>query len=106
MNRVPRYIYFMKPKGFAGPIKIGCSYIPASRLLALSFWSPFELEIIAVAPGGFDVERSLHERFAEQRGKYEWFKETPELLDLVDALKRGELLVDIHPARVPLQVAA
>lgn len=84
-----RYIYFLKPQGLDGPIKIGCSYRPVSRLLALSQWSPFLLEVIAVAPGGFDTERALHERFADELLHHEWFHASPRLSAVCAALKRN-----------------
>lgn len=31
----PTFVYFIKPKGRKGPIKIGCSNAPADRLMAL-----------------------------------------------------------------------
>jgi hypothetical protein len=31
-----QYVYFIKPIGLSGPIKIGCSYIPANRLINLT----------------------------------------------------------------------
>lgn len=85
----PRYIYFMRPVGMDGPIKIGCSYRPASRLIALAVWSPFPLEIIAVAPGDFGTERALHERFAAELFHNEWFHASPRLKAVCAALKQN-----------------
>lgn len=84
-----RSIYFMKPVALAGPIKIGCSYLPNSRLVALSVWSPFELEIIASVPGDFTLERKLHNLFAESRTHREWFRPTKALLSGIAALRAG-----------------
>lgn len=52
-----RRVYFIKPVGLAGPIKIGCSYSPEKRRSALDCWSPFALEIIAQIDGGANLER-------------------------------------------------
>lgn len=84
-----RYIYFIRPIGADGRIKIGCSYKPVSRLLALSFWSPFKLEIVGVGRGSFDVERLLHDHFADDRLHSEWFRSSPELLAVIDLMGRG-----------------
>lgn len=35
------HVYFIKPIGMDGPIKIGCSDKPARRLITLAAWSPF-----------------------------------------------------------------
>ena len=45
--RQQRYVYFIKPVGMEGPIKIGCSIMPTERLEGLAVWSPFPLEIVA-----------------------------------------------------------
>ncbi len=84
-----RYIYFAKPKDLDGPIKIGCSYRPAARLVALAIWSPFPLEIIAVAPGDFATERALHERFADELFHNEWFHASPRLRAVCAALRQN-----------------
>lgn len=87
-----RYVYFARPVGADGRIKIGCSYKPASRLVALSVWCAYPVEIVAVAAGGFDVERSLHSYFAADRLHREWFRSSPELLFVIDQMSRGRTL--------------
>lgn len=49
-----RYVYFLRPAGQDGPVKIGCSTAPQSRLEQYMSWAPFPLEIVATVPGGFD----------------------------------------------------
>lgn len=71
------YLYFIKPVGMDGPIKIGYSRIPRGRLLALSAWSPFALEIVGVASGGSKEETFLHRRFANLHTHREWFNSSP-----------------------------
>lgn len=97
MNTCPRYIYFMKPEGMDGPIKVGCSSKPARRLVGLSVWSPFPLEIIAVAPGDLSTEKMIHDHYAEERWHHEWFHASPRLLAAVTALKRGATLAQAMP---------
>lgn len=84
------YIYFMKPVGMDGPIKIGCSYLPERRLSTLATWSPFKLEIITTIAGGQRLERNIHECFADFHSHREWFRAGQRLLDAISRLKAGE----------------
>lgn len=57
-------IYFIRPVGQRGPIKIGCSYLPLDRLRGLCQWSPLPLEVVATCDGQHHgVERRLHLMF-------------------------------------------
>ena len=88
------YVYFLRSTCSEGRIKIGCSYKPVNRLLALSVWAQYPCEIMAVAPGGFDVERALHSYFAADRLHREWFRSSPELLFVIDQMAKGKTLAD------------
>lgn len=77
-------VYFLRPKGQAGPIKIGCSAKPISRLRAVEIWSPVELELIGSVPGSHNSETAIHYHFGDLRLHGEWFTATPELLAFVD----------------------
>lgn len=88
------FIYFVKPIGADGPIKIGCSRAPEGRLAQFLAWSPSPLEIIATTAGDFSLEQNLHECFADAHLHHEWFRATPGLLRLIDALRAGSLLSD------------
>lgn len=79
-----KLIYFMRPVGHIGPIKIGCSRMPQERLEALSIVSPLKLEIVATAPGAHADERRLHGMFQAHWLHHEWFGASKELLALVD----------------------
>lgn len=96
-NYIGRYIYFIRPEGMQGPIKIGCSNKPARRLIALSVWSPYPLEIIAVAPGDLTLEKRVHEYFAAERWHHEWFLASPRLLTACELLKRNVPLFEAIP---------
>lgn len=72
-------VYFVKPVGLDGPIKIGCSDVPANRLLALGAWSPFPLELIGSVPGVMTDESFMHQCFADTHSHREWFHFTPAL---------------------------
>jgi hypothetical protein len=82
-------IYFIKPKGMAGPIKIGCSDKPALRLYAQMVASPFPLEIMVSIPGDRNLERNLHECFADCHSHCEWFHPNKRLIDGIAALQAG-----------------
>jgi hypothetical protein len=83
------YVYFIKPIGQDGPIKIGCSHTPKRRLAELMVWSPSILEIVTVTPGDIKTEMSIHARFHEARLHGEWFQPCTDLLALIEGLKRG-----------------
>lgn len=72
-------VYFAKPVGLDGPIKIGCSDVPADRLIALGAWSPFPLELIGFVPGKMVDESFMHQCFADIHSHREWFHFTPAL---------------------------
>lgn len=82
-----RYVYFAQTvEPTDGRVKIGCSYQPASRLIALAVWSAYPIKIVAVAPGDFSTERRLHEFFAADRLHNEWFRCSPALLTVMKLL--------------------
>lgn len=85
-RHTPRSLYFMKPVGLEGPIKIGCSSLPDTRLEFYAGYSPIPLEIVGIVAGTIDDERFLHSRFAHLRSHREWFHSTPELREAVAGL--------------------
>lgn len=62
-----------------GPIKIGVSINPVSRLRALQTGYPFKLDILALVAGGGRYEGDYHAMFAEHRLHGEWFARVPEI---------------------------
>lgn len=97
-----KLVYFIKPVGMNGPIKIGCSRLPEQRLESLTIWSPFPLEIAAAIPGSFRLEINIHDCFADDILHHEWFRATPRLLALIAALNRGipiERAIDLNDRR-------
>lgn len=89
MTTSSAYVYFAKPIGMDGPVKIGCSNNSIKRLKSLATWSPFPLEIVAVVPGGFHLERNIHDCFACSHSHREWFHPSPRLTEAMNALSRG-----------------
>lgn len=76
---VEGYVYFIKPIGLDGPIKIGWAVDPERRLRDMATGSPFPLEIIGVVRGEMSDERALHRHFDAFRYHREWFLYSPAL---------------------------
>lgn len=69
-----------------GPfVKIGMAVDVETRFRTLLASNPFDLEMVAILPGGRAVERALHLRFAAQRHRDEWFREEGELAAWITA---------------------
>jgi hypothetical protein len=92
-----KFVYFIKPVGMAGPIKIGCAMDLARRLNVLEACSPFLLEVAASVSGGLRLERQLHAYFAAIRVHREWFRAAPDLLDLIKQIRNGANIEDVIP---------
>lgn len=79
-------VYFIRA-GEAGAIKIGTTRgNPHARLRDLQTGNPEPLVLLAVMPGGPDVERGLHDRFVDSRLTGEWFRPTERLLGFVEGV--------------------
>lgn len=90
-------VYFIRPIGMKGPIKIGCSVSPDRRRSTLETWSPFPLEIVAEIDGSFELERRFHALFAEWHQGREWFLWTVRLQQVIDAINAGIFDLDSLP---------
>lgn len=90
------WVYFVKPIGMPGPIKIGCSAMPRHRLSQLNSWAAFPLEIICRIPGDYDAERRFHARLQADWSHSEWFHPTPDVLAVVESAKLG-VIPDTSP---------
>jgi hypothetical protein len=83
------FVYFIRPKGMLGPVKIGYSWCPKQRLYELAAWSPFPLEIVFSIEAKPELERKLHRRFYESHLHREWFSPTADVVRAVQALEAG-----------------
>jgi len=83
------FIYFLRPVGLIGPVKIGSSWEPISRMRSLMALSPFPLEVITTAKGNRDMERKVHNCFADAHSHCEWFHPVPRLLAAIEKIKAG-----------------
>lgn len=88
-------VYFIRPVGAEGPVKIGYSRLPPKRLAEISTWAPVPLEIAATVPGGANLERNLHNCFADQHSHREWFHASPRLSGLIASLAGGAELSSV-----------
>jgi hypothetical protein len=76
-------VYYIR---FGDGIKIGTTHNLAQRLS--SFCVP-AAAVLAVEPGGFELERSRHEFFADSRiGRTEVFQDSPKLQRHIEAVKK------------------
>lgn len=103
-----RRVYFIRRADNTGPIKIGCSSCPSARAKQLGFDMRTSFKVLAEVPAGLEVERELHDRFAQDRvkmdcdwdrpyplpGKTEWFEESEALLSVIADVKCGRLKVN------------
>jgi hypothetical protein len=83
-------IYFVKPIGLAGPIKIGHAKYWDVRGPNLQTWSPLPLECIALIDGDVALERRFHALFQECRSHGEWFHPVPRLLTVIEQIAHGD----------------
>lgn len=75
------WVYFMRRENL---IKIGTTGDLKRRAAALN------AAVIAKTPGSYSEEARLHKRFAKLRHHGEWFEPSPELLELINELRRAE----------------
>ncbi|MBZ9894213.1 GIY-YIG nuclease family protein [Mesorhizobium sp. BR1-1-6] len=87
--RFYQHVYFIKPVGMAGPVKIGCTIDVNKRLSEMQKSSPLPLELAAFVPGGLGLERKLHAYFQRQHSHGEWFHWSFELTALIQKIRDG-----------------
>lgn len=83
------HVYFIKPIGIPGPVKIGHSSVPLIRLAQIEVWSPLPLEIIGVVAGDLRMEGGLHALLREHHSHGEWFRPTKPVLSTIDCILSG-----------------
>lgn len=89
-------VYFVqqfRPDG-RGDIKIGRTASLKRRVADLNIGSSAHLSILGTVPGDEATERRLHERFAADRLRGEWFRASDELL--------GFILNEATPPKLPV----
>lgn len=93
MKRKVGLIYFVKPKGLKGPIKIGFSYKPTERLSCMQGSSPWPLEIIGTVSGTIHDERFLHRCFPSLHSHGEWFRWSSDLARTVEQVLQAGIAI-------------
>jgi hypothetical protein len=93
-----RWVYFISDG--VGHVKIGYSVDVQTRLREIQAHNAFPLTVLAVLKGGSEVERALHERFAEHRVRGEWFRLAPEIIEYLRGLPKP------RPRKPPTDVRA
>lgn len=96
--RIPARVYFIRPVGAEGPVKIGCSQLPHNRLAMLSAWSPVPLEIVATIVGQEELERRFHAAFVSSWSHGEWFHASVELTSVIRQVAAGTFDIESLPA--------
>ncbi len=91
-------VYFMRPVGCEGPVKIGFSRLPDTRLAIYMKWSPFDLEIAASIPCDQRDELRFHAAFAAHHMHHEWFAAAPEISATIEAIRNGTFCLESLPA--------
>ncbi len=73
----------------SGPVKIGFSTSPMTRLNALQTSTPRKLSLLASAAGGIEEESFAHKYFSGVRKQGEWFRRSAEIKKFIDYLNGG-----------------
>jgi len=88
------FIYFIKPVGMDGPVKIGWSVNPMSRVSEFMTYSPFPLELVFSMPGTRELDWNLHDCFFDLHSHREWFFADERLTSFIQKLIDGMPLAD------------
>lgn len=88
-------VYFARPIGMIGPIKIGHTIKPRERLPQIAAWSPFPLEFAYVEESPSSLEGRLHKCFADCHSHLEWFHPVPRLVDAIKELQSGKIIREV-----------
>jgi len=79
-------VYFIQV-GCDGPIKIGRSISPLTRLATLQTGHSQILRLLVTTPGGDELEHALHEKLGLHRIRGEWFAPHADVLAQIAAYK-------------------
>ncbi len=74
-------VYLVQVGDQKGPVKIGHGRNPLRRLVNLQLGSPEPLTLLGTFPGSEVEEQRLHQRFAADHIRGEWFRFNPGMLD-------------------------
>ncbi len=86
------YLYIIQPI-YGGPVKIGRSHEPESRIAQLQPGNPYPLRLIRVYRGRGGSETAIHASIKEMNYQGEWFHE--DAVEIVDEM----MVENLHSAR-------
>jgi hypothetical protein len=78
-------IYFIQAATSGGPIKIGVTIDLKRRLKQIEKQTGWKLFVLGVMDGSYTEERILHHKFATDYIESEWFNESTEIREFIDA---------------------
>lgn len=85
-------LYFIRPIGLFGPLKIGLTGKTQRRLEEFQSWSPIPLEVMGTVPGTWADEQFLHGCLADYHSHGEWFHYSPAVIDAItEVLRTGSV---------------
>lgn len=95
MTKRKPHIYFIAPIDGPGRIKIGWSYDAERRLAAFAGMSPYDLRVVAKAPGDKSGELFIHWRLKHAHVHHEWFNRCTEIDDAIRYISTHGKLPDL-----------
>jgi hypothetical protein len=90
--KIPTDLYFIECQCAERHIKIGVFSNIHTRLVNMRAHCPYELRLLKAVPAGAHLEVELHQRFAADRVRGEWFRRSAELLAYIDSLPEPKLV--------------
>lgn len=102
MTSPQKHVYFARPVGAVGPIKIGVSQHVESRMVQLSRAEGRKIEPMHVVDGGNKLEHALFHCFADIHLRGEWFHPHWRLVGFIEQLRDGvplEEAIDLSDVR-------
>lgn len=89
-------VYFMQCGAY---VKIGRSTQLRARFRELQTGNPYPMEVLAVLPGGYALERSLRSKFAELLHRGEWFHLRGSLHEYITTIRKAAKLRPAAPVK-------
>lgn len=84
-QKEPCDLYFIESQCQEKFIKIGIASNIFERLSKLQVSSPYELKLLKLVKDAAHLEREIHREFSSSRVRGEWFRRSPELLELIES---------------------
>jgi hypothetical protein len=85
--KLPTDLYFIETQCAQKHIKIGIASNMKDRLSTMQTHCPYPIKLLKLVPGAAEMEKDLHKRFIRDRLTGEWFRSSPELLELIASME-------------------